>query len=255
MNPVLGSVRRAVRWVARLRPARVHTGPAAGLRLSLGRASAGYDLGVSEMAVQEFLVGALRPAGVLYDVGANIGFFSLLGARLVGDQGRVIAFEPVPENADAVRRNAALNGFENVFVRDVAVGRACGAVDLVLTRHPGGATLASVGEPPDARGIVRVVAKSIDALMEREDFPAPSVVKIDVEGAEMEVLLGMERTARRVRPAIVCEVDAASREEAEAKARAVEDLLGSWGYAPARLPESYAGSGWSVLHVAARGQA
>jgi len=255
MNPVLGSMRRAVRWMARLRPARVHSGPGAGLRLFLGRASAGYDLGVSELAVQEFLVANLGPGGVLYDVGANIGFFALLGARLAGEHGRVIAFEPVPENADAVRRNAALNGFENVFVRDVAVGRACGTVDLVLTHHPGGATLASVGEPPDARGVVRVVSKSIDALVEREGLPTPTVIKIDVEGAELEVLAGMERTAQRWRPAVVCEVDAQTREEAEAKARGVEDRLRAWGYAPSRLPESYAGSSWSVLHVGARGQA
>ncbi len=255
MSAKLGILRRAVRWLVRLRPARVDRGPGAGLRLYLGRASAAYDLGMSEMAVQAFLVENLHPGDVFYDVGANVGFFSLLGARLVGRGGQVLAFEPVPANADAARRNAALNGLDNVFVRGAALASTCGTADLILTRHPGGATLAHVGSPPDASGALRVICKSIDALVEREDLAPPTLVKVDVEGAELDVLAGMERTARRLHPAIVCEVDAATVEEAESKAAGVEAVLRGWGYAPYRLAESCTDGSWQVLHVVARAQA
>src|SRR5882757_11121436 len=93
--------------------------------LPLDHAHAGLIVrGTLEPPVQEALRRLLAPGDVFYDIGANVGFFTILGARLVGPQGHVVAFEPVPACARAVGRNIELNGFAHAEIREAAVGAA-----------------------------------------------------------------------------------------------------------------------------------
>lgn len=121
------------------------------------------------------------------DVGANIGVLTLYAARLVGPRGLVIAIEPVPENVDILRRNVAMNGYQNVMVLQSAAGRDEG----VVTIHLSGALACHslfVG-PPSATGrTLAVQALRLDSLPEMRHV---SVLKIDVEGAELLVLNGL----------------------------------------------------------------
>ena len=95
--------------------------------LPLDHAHAGLIVrGTLEPPVQEALRRLIAPGAVFYDVGANVGFFTILGARLVGPAGRVVAFEPVPACARAVGRNIELNGFAHAEIREAAVGAAGG---------------------------------------------------------------------------------------------------------------------------------
>jgi FkbM family methyltransferase len=243
------SLRQVVKRLMRLRPATVQIGPGAGLKIDMRRASGAFDVGSSELPVQEWIVRQLAAGQTFYDVGANIGFFSLVAARQVGESGNVIAFEPVPENADAIRRNADLNAFDWIIVVDVAVSSSTGEAELVLAEHPGGAALRSAAMPPDATRCITVKTATLDSLVRRKDFPPPDVVKIDVEGAELRVLQGMAGVVQDHRPKIVCEVDAATRDEADARAKEVERIVGSWGYTLARLPDSYANKAWNVIHI------
>ena len=97
--------------------ARVEAGPAQGLWLELNpRTGQNYLRGGAELTVQKILAERLHPGMVFYDLGANIGLFTLLAARLVGDSGKVFSFEPDPENAARLRRNIQRNGFANVTV-------------------------------------------------------------------------------------------------------------------------------------------
>lgn len=243
------TLRRLVKGLVRLRPATVQIGPGAGLKIDMRRASGAFDVGSNELPVQEWIVSKLGPGKAFYDVGANIGFFSLLAARAVGESGHVIAFEPVPENADSIRRNADLNALDTIIVVDVAVSSGSGEAELVLAEHPGGATLKSAGMPPDATRTVTVKTATLDSLVRRKDFPPPDVVKIDVEGAEVAVLQGMRGVVEDHKPSVVCEADAATKEEAEAKAREIEGIMRSWGYATSRLADSYGVAAWSIIHV------
>jgi len=96
---------------------RVQAGPAQGIRLELNpRTSDVYLRGELEIATQKVLAERLRPGMVFYDLGANIGLFSLLAARLVGADGRVFSFEPDAEVAARLRRNIRQNGFSNISV-------------------------------------------------------------------------------------------------------------------------------------------
>jgi FkbM family methyltransferase len=160
-----------------------------------------------ESSVQEALVRHLGRGGALYDIGANVGFFSLLGARLVGlDQGHVYAFEPAPDNAEAIRRNAQLNGVGNVSVIAKAVSAQTGAGRLQIVDDQSWSKLVETGEHPHRQEEIEVETVAIDDLLERDQLLPPTVVKIDVEGAELSVLAGMHRTIEEHHPTIICEL-------------------------------------------------
>lgn len=249
-------LRRAVRALRRRRgrdrgTVVVRSGPGRGLELDRANTSADYE-DPPEGPVQEALVDALAPGSVFYDVGANVGFFSLLAGRLVAPAGRVVAFEPVAANAEVLQANAARNGLGNIEVRRVAVGAGAGSRQLYLARHPGGATLAPDALPPDLRGSIVVDVVTIDDVVASGGCPPPDVVKVDVEGAELDVLEGMADTLRRDRPVVVLEVDAPSQDEAEASGDELSRHLAVAGYRVERLEAGYPGSDWAVIHLLAR---
>jgi FkbM family methyltransferase len=191
------------------------------LRLSLAHmplahAHAGaLPRGTLEVPVQEALRRLLGPGDVLYDVGANIGFFVLIGARLVGPGGRVVAFEPVTENVAAIRSNAELNELANIDVVERAAGAARGLERLLRVEDLSWSRLESRGSHPGTLESVEVEVVPIDELVRSGELPPPTVVKIDVEGSEVDVLRGMAETIEQHRPAIVCELHETAVEFAE----------------------------------------
>jgi FkbM family methyltransferase len=249
---VVGSLVR--RFISGRRPdvETISSGIGAGLRIGRQYASADYRLGTNELPVQDALHELLHPGGVFFDVGSNVGFFALLGAREVGPQGSVHAFEPVPRIAEAIRRNAALNGFENVHVHEVAVSDREGTAELLLAQHPGGATLSPADAPEDIVGRTTVPVVALDQLVASGTVPVPDVVKIDVEGVEMEVLDGMAELLRTRRPALLCELDSAQPAVLTAKVATWRDRMRDVSYEVHDLAPSYEGSGWHVYHATAR---
>jgi FkbM family methyltransferase len=112
--------------------ARVEGGVAEGLWLELNpRTGQHYLPGEVEPAIQTILAERLKPGMVFYDLGANIGFFSLLAARRVGASGQVFSFEPDPEIAGCLRFNITRNGFINATVVEAGIWSASGAVNFV----------------------------------------------------------------------------------------------------------------------------
>ena len=105
----------------RYRDLRVRRGRMAGMRINLGGSFVRYLTGDAEPEVQQALAELVKPGQTVYDVGANIGFFTILCSRLVGPQGRVYAFEPIPQNLVTLRHNIALNGLTNVVIVDKAL--------------------------------------------------------------------------------------------------------------------------------------
>lgn len=148
------------------------------------------DAGSLEPGLHELLKRLLRPGMAFVDAGANIGLHTLAAARLVGDGGHVHAFEPTPSTFRLLTRTLALNGFaERVSCHNVALGGDVGEADLHIGLTCGHNSL--YGLPGEESGTVRVRLDRLDALLP----PATrvDVVKIDVEGAELEVLRGMPR--------------------------------------------------------------
>ncbi|MGC2753952.1 MAG: FkbM family methyltransferase [Candidatus Acidiferrum sp.] len=208
--PVLG---RCVSWAGgKLVPrdslawAQVRSGPAQGLWLHLNpRTGTAYFEGGGEPEVQEVLQQHLRPGMTFYDIGANIGFFSLLAARLVGKEGRVVAFEADPEIAARLREHVARNTFGWITVEEKAVWSEPCTVFFART-DPLTSPDRGLGHVVLAGGedTIQVSAKSLDDYTRTQ--PAPDFLKCDVEGAEVEVFRGAERLLKEKRPGIICEM-------------------------------------------------
>lgn len=241
-----------LRWLQDRATVTLGAGQGRGLRFAPGSGAAHYAGGDNELAVQDALAHALQEGDCLFDVGANVGFLTVIGALLVGPSGRVVAFEPVARNVAAIRRNAALNGFAQVTVVDKAVSDRSGTERLIRTRSLGGAALAGADTPPDAVGEEEVEVITIDDVVVARAVPPPSVVKIDVEGAELAVLAGMEQTLARHRPVLIYEIDGPDEATVAARAEACAAHLARRGYHVGRLPDSYRGGSWVVHHYRAR---
>lgn len=231
---------------------RIASGPGKGLRFDAWRAAAGFVSGDYEVPVQEAVASLLREGDVFYDIGANVGFFSVLGGRLVGQGGAVYAFEPVPANAAMVERNARLNRLQNVEVLRIAVSHQAGRSELYLAHYAGGAALKSAGVPPDLAGSIVVDTSPIDDLVKRRRIRPPDVVKIDVEGAEKDVLQGMLDVLREWKPKVILEVDDADETRCDGKLAACREFLQDLHYRCEVLPNSYRDGKWFVRHFIAR---
>lgn len=182
----------------------IRHGLAAGFRFNAGKSHAGFALGTSEQHVQDTLANVTPTGGVVYDIGANVGFFTLLASRLVGPSGAVVAFEPVRENVRVLERNLQMNPSTNVRVRPEAVGDRPGEAELVNADNSVAARLRGPGDEADAI-VTRVPVVSLDDLVRDGVIPPPDVVKVDVEGAEVSVLRGMASILHEMAPTIVCE--------------------------------------------------
>jgi FkbM family methyltransferase len=122
------------------------------------------------------------------DIGANIGYYTLLAAKLVGNRGKVYAFEPEPKNYSVLVRNIEVNGYKNVVPVQKAVFSRAGKLSLHLGEYSGAHSLYNVYA--SSTGIIEIDAVSLDEFLE-DKAPRVNIVKMDVEGAEMTVLMGM----------------------------------------------------------------
>jgi FkbM family methyltransferase len=196
-------VGRALRAPLRLLPTDlvvpVLQGPLRGTRWIVGSATHGCWVGSYEATKQRACLRHLRPGLTAYDVGANVGFYTLLFSRLVGDPGAVHAFEPLPRNVEYLERHVALNGAANVRIHPVAVGRSRGTAAFEPARHASMGRL--VTSPSASTRPVPVVC--LDDVVYADGQPPPDLVKMDVEGGEADVLAGMRRLLAEKRPTLL----------------------------------------------------
>jgi FkbM family methyltransferase len=204
--------------------ARIEMGPAMGLWIELNpRTGQNYLRGDAETKTQGVLEERLRPGMVFYDLGANIGLFSILAARLVGPAGKVFSFEPDPPTAARLRRNIVRNEFQNTTVIQAGVWSTSGKRmfrTADATSPDRGLGKFVTGDAAANGTLLECIA--LDDFI--QDAPAPEAIKCDVEGAEVEVLRGAEEILRVRRPWILCEL------HSEENGQAVRDLLGEFGY-------------------------
>lgn len=174
----------------------VLSGPLRGARWTVGRGTHGYWLGLYEADKQRVFQKVCQPGECVYDIGANLGYYTLLASRLVGPGGRVIAFEPFSKNITQIERHLALNRSQNVTVVPAAV------CDVDGTARFQAGPASEMGHLSNEGGLtVRTVA--LDAGIARGDWPVPNVMKIDVEGAESSVLAGAARLLTMHHPTII----------------------------------------------------
>lgn len=184
------------------------------------------------------LLSDLEADDVFYDVGANVGVYSCLVGDLIGED-RVVAFEPHPDNAEQLRRNVNLNGLEPTIFNE-ALSDEEGEVSLAVaveshTTSPGH-NLIEVNESVEQYGSESAETLTTDMvrgddLIQTRDIPEPTVLKIDVEGAEYNVLRGLKETISG--PAcrlIYCEIHRNHLKTFGSSDKEVRELLESYGF-------------------------
>jgi FkbM family methyltransferase len=199
----------------------LHVSPDASMRLWR------RDLGVADPFLLRMAATLVRPGMTVWDVGANVGLFAFAAAFAAGPHGRVLAVEADGWLADLLLRSArsAPPSYAPVEVIAAAVADVPGTAELCIARRGrAGNHLRSVPgstQTGGTREIRQVSAVTLDGLLDRR--PAPQVVKIDTEGAEILCLRGAGRLLREVRPVLLCEV-------VSENAEAVGALLRGHGY-------------------------
>lgn len=156
------------------------------------------------------LLRSLTPAGgVFLDVGANIGYFTLLASRWVGSAGLVYALEPVRATYARLMRNVALNDVTNVRAFKLGAARAAGTAEIALASDAGHSHLVAGSDVPACGEAITLT--TVDAFVARERLQRLDVLKVDVEGADFEVILGASETLAMFRPAVLMEVELLTR--------------------------------------------
>jgi FkbM family methyltransferase len=167
-----------------------------------------HFFGTYEPEVRDGIRRTLPPGGVAFDIGANVGWHTIMMARLCGAEGAVHAFEPNPSTCRRLRETVARNGLANVRVAELALADHAG---------PSGFTAPPAGDLWDGTGFLapaggelpQVLCSTLDGFVQGQNVPRLDLIKIDVEGWEYAVLRGGRRTLAFFRPKIIFEYDPA----------------------------------------------
>jgi FkbM family methyltransferase len=187
----------------------IAAGGTAGLKMVLDlQLEKDYWLGTYEADLQVVISDLIQPGWVAYDVGANIGFVSLLLAQKIGRSGQVFAFEALPDNLERLRTHVAINGLDSwVNVVPWAVAAVSKPVRFLV--GPSGAMGKAEGSAGRANGhreSLEVPGICLDDFVYRDGNPPPQVIKMDIEGGEVLALKGMPRLLAEVHPLILLEL-------------------------------------------------
>src|SRR6266436_8020007 len=184
-----------------------------------------FVYGTWEPEVLRAVTATVNPGMTVIDIGAHIGYYTLLFAKCVGPDGRVAAFEPLPVNFELLKKNIQLN--ELTYVQAFSQAVFSRNEEIILTvpddlPHSGDASAYHGGGGKQ----FRVPAIALDTFCDSASL-RPDILKLDVEGAEYDVLIGAERTIDRYRPKLLIELH---HFDGNLTAHPVPDLLTSWGY-------------------------
>jgi FkbM family methyltransferase len=193
----------------------------------------------TEPELREAFRKSLQKGDTVIDIGANLGLHSLYIAQIVGPEGRIYAFEPIPSNIRLLQRNIRLNAFENqVTVVDAALSNSDDQYIEMSAPSDGVAVAAAINKNgKSGEQVIKVRNLHLDDyVMEKKLHPR--LIKIDVEGAEHEVLKGAEKTLLQHRPILVVEVHTFALPEFGSSPEAMCNYLTSLGYIQHQIAET-----------------
>lgn len=193
-----------------------------------------YLTGAYEPPTARVIANLLQEADAMLDIGANAGFFSLLAASRVGRNGRVYSFEPVPTVRRRLAANVALNCFDSIVISEVALSDQPGQVDM-YEGPEGHKGLSSLRPLEHAAQKITVRVERLDDRL--NELPRIRLAKIDVEGAEQNVLLGMSSLLERDKPDIVLEITDSYLQQFGHSADELLSWLTARGYRAYRIDE------------------
>ena len=192
-------------------------GPLQGKKWIVGSGNHGCWLGSYEYDKQRLFQRTVRPGDVVYDIGANAGFYSLLASVLVGAEGHVYSFEPLPENIRNIRKHLKINRVQNCTLNEVAVSSCDGEALFDPSADRCTSHLSTTGS-------IKVRTVTLNTLLARKEIRPPDLMKIDIEGAEYDCLQGCDAIIQAFRPLIFLATHGQAIHDACLK------LLTDWNY-------------------------
>jgi FkbM family methyltransferase len=203
-----------------------------------------YFFGVWEPAITAYLMAALAPGDTVIDIGANVGYDSLLAAHCVGPGGRVFAIEASPRMFGLLSENLALNDARNIETFNMAVCAEAGDVAVFLhdASNLGGTTIvAAVAARRDTRLEATVPGRPLADIVPVEAILSARIIKIDVEGAEWPVVQGFQTLLPHLshRTELLIEVSAEGLHDHGSSAEAFLGIFRSAGFTPFTIDNRY----------------
>ncbi len=193
---LIGKVLRApLRLIPRTMVVPILQGPLFGKKWTVGSSTNGCWLGSYEYDKQKALQRALRAGDVVYDIGANVGFYSLLASVLVGESGQVYSFEPFPGNLRELKKHLEMNRITNCTVIEAAVSSTDGEATFDPSEDRSTGHLAEAGS-------LRVRTLTLNRWAQSDGIRPPNLLKIDIEGAEYECLRGASEVIQKFQPVV-----------------------------------------------------
>lgn len=200
-----------------------------------------YLFGVWEPNLTHWLSRTLEPGDTFVDVGANVGYYSVLASRLVGERGQVAAVEPAPEFAEAIRTNLELNGCRNVRLVNAAASDRPRRLDFYQPNRFNRGNTTSVLVDPELRPRFSRESDTLPELLTAREINHARLVKIDVEGAEYAVVRGLlpALPAMREDVELVVEINPELLTKQGHTAADLVAMLGEHGFHAYRMPNGY----------------
>ena len=239
IDPLAGFIRRMLNRAAPqgLTKIQVAAGELAGINFILDlQTEKDYWLGTYEQDLQQAIREFVEPGSVVYDIGANIGYITILLEDAVGINGQVYAFEALPMNLQRLQENLRINKVDKrVIVIPAAVADRSGFLPFLVGPSNGmGKLEGSAGRVliEDNKSI-EVPSFSLDDFVYEENHTPPNVIKIDIEGGEVMAIKGMVRLLTEIKPVILMELHGTE------SAKITWDTLSSLGYVICRMQSGY----------------
>ena len=198
--------------------------------------------GTREREHKHILEKVARPGMRVFDIGANIGYYAVMELGLIGPAGSLVAIEPSPANIGLLRKNLALNGYSNVEIIEAAISDQGGERLFYLSRESNLNTFHNVGSGVDHLSGERVKVKTLTVPEVAAKCGVPDLIRMDVEGHEVEVIRGMLPSIRNgvLAPMIIFETHLSRYSEQHSMAHVMKELFDS-GYSTRYLASSYEG--------------
>ena len=165
-----------------------------------------YNYGSYELPTMNFIQMNMTEGMNVLDIGGNVGLMTLTFANFAGKSGKVFTFEPEPRNFAKLTENIKLNNFTNTTINQVAVSSKEEKLKLYLSNNNNSGVHSLIYNDDLKKEFVEVDTVTIDKFLERNHISKLDMVKIDVEGSELDVLEGIENTLLKFKPVLIMEV-------------------------------------------------
>jgi len=192
-----------------------------------------FVFGDYELPTIRFLRSVLRPGAICLDVGAQMGYLTLAMATSADRRTVVHSFEPEQNNAARFRENVELNDLNNVTLHQTAVSTVDGALKLYLSNDRNAGTHSTVFiESNVSTEFVEIPSVRLETFANADSLQSIDLIKIDVEGAEIDVINGAVSVLERYKPLVITELSDHLQQARGQTCREIKEFMGSYGYTP-----------------------